>query len=60
MRAFRKLDYIISFLLFLTISLVQVIKFDAKTVIVAVVVSLIVSFIFGTITNVIFKRKLNN
>ncbi|GAB6110125.1 hypothetical protein [Fusibacter bizertensis] len=60
MRTFRKFDYIISFLFFVTLSLVQAIEIDAKRVITAGLISLLASAIVGTITNIVLKRKTEN
>lgn len=59
-RTFRKFDYIISFLFFVTLSLVQAIEIDAKRVITAGLISLLASAIVGTITNIVLKRKTEN
>lgn len=58
MRHFRKIDYIISFIVFLTLYLLQLIKYDWKVIILVIIASLISSLIVGTITNIIARRKI--
>lgn len=58
MRHFRKIDYIISFIVFLTLYLLQLIKYDWKVIILVIIASLISSLIVGTITNIILRRKI--
>lgn len=58
MRHFRKIDYIISFIVFLTLYLLQLIKYDWKVIILVIIASLISSLIVGTITNIIVRRKI--
>lgn len=58
MRHFRKIDYIISFIVFLTLYLLQLIKYDWKVMILVIIASLISSLIVGTITNIILRRKI--
>lgn len=58
MRHFRKIDYIISFIVFLTLYLLQLIKYDWKFIILVIIASLISSLIVGTITNIILRRKI--
>lgn len=58
MRHFRKIDYIISFIVFLTLYLLQLIKYDWEVIILVIIVSLISSLIVGTITNIIVRRKI--
>lgn len=55
---FRKIDYIISFIVFLTLYLLQLIKYDRKVIILVIIASLISSLIVGTITNIIGRRKI--
>ena len=58
MRHFRKIDYIISFIVFLTLYLLQLIKYDWKVIILVIIAALISSLIVGTITNIIARRKI--
>lgn len=58
MRHFRKIDYIISFIVFLTLYLLQLIKYDWKVIILVIIAALISSLIVGTITNIIVRRKI--
>ncbi|MCR1848806.1 hypothetical protein NSA42_05900 [Paeniclostridium sordellii] len=54
---FRKLDYIIFYLLFSGLFIVQLMEVSFLTIIKILVICIVPSLIFGTLTNFIFKRK---
>ncbi|CEQ14627.1 MAG: hypothetical protein ACLUG9_07100 [Paraclostridium sordellii] len=55
---FRKLDYIIFYLLFAGLFIVQLMEVSFLTIIKILVICIVPSLIFGTLTNFIFKRKI--
>lgn len=54
---FRKLDYIIFYLLFSGLFIVQLMEVSFLTIIKILIICIIPSFILGTLTNFIFKGK---
>ncbi|WP_075809188.1 hypothetical protein [Paraclostridium sordellii] len=54
---FRKLDYIIFYLLFSRLFIVQLMEVSFLTIIKILVICIVPSLIFGTLTNFIFKGK---
>ncbi|CEQ22014.1 Uncharacterised protein [[Clostridium] sordellii] len=54
---FRKLDYIIFYLLFSGLFIVQLMEVSFLTIIKILIGCIIPSFILGTLTNFIFKGK---
>lgn len=59
MKKFRMLDYIIFFTFSLILTLLNIAGTNSimGAVVASVIISIFVSFIFGTITNVMFKNK---
>lgn len=59
MKKFRMLDYIIFFTFPLILTLLNIAGTNSiiGAVVASVIISIFVSFIFGTITNVVFKNK---
>ncbi|CEO26483.1 hypothetical protein [Paraclostridium sordellii] len=54
---FRKLDYIIFYLIFSGMFIIQLMEVSFLTIIKILISSIIPSLIFGTLTNFIFKGK---
>lgn len=59
MKNFRKFDYIIVFIMFAGIYLIQLIELDARAIILILIAAFVVSLILGTITNLIFKKTIS-
>lgn len=58
--SFRKLDYIIFYILIILFFVVQLITPTIKGIIAIFLISIIPSLILGTITNLIFKKRVSS
>lgn len=60
LQEFRKLDYIIIYLIFSGFYIIQLVNLELSIVMGILVVNIIPAIILGTITNLIFRKKKSN
>ena len=54
---FRKIDYVVAYVLCALLFIAQMFTLDLKVAAVILIVSIIPALILGTITNLIFKKR---